>query len=174
MTFPAFVNLTLNRVSTSAEEITFRDLFKGKEEEEITVSANMVSANEIAADSTAQNVGADTADVETEAAVAAVDSADTESAAAEADAEEKKDYSNGRRDVWKLYMENLNMEGHPTMQPDKTIAHAHNTYLQSAYDHGILFGIVFLIFCILSGCKSVHYYIIRKKMNMQHFRLLSC
>lgn len=152
MTFPKFLNLMLNRVSTSADEITFADLFGGKEEE-ASLSANTVTAD--AADKEANLM--------TEGQTAA--STGTDTAEETPPEEDKKDYSNGRRDVWKLYLDNLNVDGHATMQADKEIAHAHNTYLQSAYDHGILFGIVFLVFCILSGCKSVHYYIVRRKKD---------
>lgn len=154
MTFPKFLNLMLNRVSTSADEITFADLFGGKEEE-VSLSDNAVTADAVT--DSEQNL---TTDGEETAA------AETEAPAEEAVQEEdKKDYSNGRLDVWRLYLENLNADGHMTMQADKEIAHAHNTYLQSAYDHGIVFGIVFLVFCILSGCKSVHYYIVRRRKD---------
>ena len=47
------------------------------------------------------------------------------------------------------YYENLNTVGHEDMgimQPDGNfIVHAHNIYLQVAYDHGIYVGAVFLL-----------------------------
>ena len=145
MTFPKFLNLTLNRISTSADEITWEDIFKRKEEKN-SVSANSISANSVSADQVIAN-----------AAVA--------DAAIKAEEENKKDISNGRTDIWKLYLSKLDMDGHMTMQADKEITHAHNTFLQAAYDHGIIFGIIFLIFCIASGCKAVHYYLVRRKKD---------
>ena len=156
MTFPKFLNLTLNRISTSADEITWEDLFKRKEEE-VSLSANTVSANmtATAANKTASTGGATSHNNE--------EYIDAESAYEE---ENKKDYSNGRTDIWKLYLSKLNLDGHLTMQIEKEIAHAHNTFLQSAYDHGMIFGVLFLLFCIASGCKAIHYYFARKNHDV--------
>lgn len=151
ITFPKFLNLMLNRVSASADELTWKDLFSGKEQE-ASLSDNGLSDN--TADITSgEPPSGKTGEASTEAPAAALEEEDT------------KDYSNGRRDTWKLYWEHLTKEGHPTMQVDKQIAHAHNTYLQSAYDHGIFFGIFFLIFCMLSGMKSIHYYVVRRRKD---------
>ncbi len=57
--------------------------------------------------------------------------------------------SNGRITIFTSYINELNMWGHDEMGallPNGEIAvHAHNTYLQVAYDHGIFAGIVFAL-----------------------------
>lgn len=147
MTFPKFLNLTLNRISTSADEITWKDLFT-REEEENTLSANTVSANTAPVNKTG--------DAPSETAADAKEVYEEEN---------KKDISNGRLEIWEKYLSKLDVDGHLTMQVEKEIAHAHNTFLQAAYDHGTLYGILFLLFCIASGVKSIHYYIVRRKKD---------
>lgn len=70
-------------------------------------------------------------------------------------------YANGRFDIFKLYAANLNMQGHDKMEiilPNGVmIAHAHNIYLQAAYDHGIPVGIVFIIFGFSTFIQSLIY-----------------
>lgn len=61
-----------------------------------------------------------------------------------------EDMSNGRFTIFKCYLANMNMWGHDemgTLLPDGEIAvHAHNTFIQVMYDHGIIFGIYFVLF----------------------------
>lgn len=75
-------------------------------------------------------------------------------------------YTNGRLDIFKLYYEHLNMEGHDDMYimlPDgNLIVHAHNIYLQTAYDHGVPVGIVFVLFGFATLIQSAAYYRRRK------------
>ncbi|MCM1174284.1 MAG: hypothetical protein NC341_04445 [Blautia sp.] len=75
-------------------------------------------------------------------------------------------YTNGRLDIFKLYYENLNREGHDEMGitlPDgNLIVHAHNIYLQVAYDHGVPVGIVFILFGFSTLIQSARYYRRRK------------
>ncbi|MDE6750419.1 MAG: hypothetical protein K2K21_15380 [Lachnospiraceae bacterium] len=76
-------------------------------------------------------------------------------------------YANGRLEIFKMYIENLNMKGHDEMSiimPDGTEkgGHAHNTYIQTAYDHGIPIGIVFVIFIVCTLVQSAVYYKKRK------------
>lgn len=72
------------------------------------------------------------------------------------------DYTNGRLDIFKSYIEQMNMTGHEGMGAllkDGSIAtHAHDVYLQVAYDHGIPTGIIFVVFGIFSLVTSVIYY----------------
>ncbi len=80
-------------------------------------------------------------------------------------------YANGRLDIFKLYIANLNMTGHDDMElilPDGTsgAAHAHNTYIQAAYDHGIPVGIVFILFGFCTLIQSVVYYKRRKDSRL--------
>lgn len=72
------------------------------------------------------------------------------------------DYSNGRIDIWKTYLKDLNMTGHNEMgavaQDGELLAHAHNVYLQVAYDHGIFVGILFGLLIVAGIAFSGVYY----------------
>lgn len=73
------------------------------------------------------------------------------------------DYSNGRLDIFKLYWQELGFAGHETVELPEEIGisagHAHNVYLQTAYDFGIITGIGFLALCIFMGIRSFIYYV---------------
>lgn len=75
--------------------------------------------------------------------------------------EEKKDISNGRFEIFRDYMKLIGFGGHPKMGPldEKGVeyAHAHNSYLQVAYNFGLIAGIVFLILCALTLWRSVQF-----------------
>ena len=75
-------------------------------------------------------------------------------------------YTNGRLDIFRLYWENRNMEGHDEMGitlPDGSlIVHAHNIYLQTMYDFGIPIGIVFILFGLCTLIYAAVYYKKRK------------
>ena len=68
-------------------------------------------------------------------------------------------YSSGRLDIFKAYLTQLNMSGHDIMAVEdsngKSIVHAHNSYIQVAYDFGVPVGIVFLIFCLFAFLRSL-------------------
>ncbi len=72
------------------------------------------------------------------------------------------DYTNGRLDIFRSYIEQLNMTGHEEMgallKNGEIATHAHNIYLQVAYDHGIFVGIVFLFMVIATFVRSCWYY----------------
>ena len=72
--------------------------------------------------------------------------------------ESDADVSNGRLDIFRSYLEQLNDEGHEDMGavlPDGSIAaHAHNIYLQVAWDHGKIIGIMFAIWCLLTCIRA--------------------
>ena len=56
------------------------------------------------------------------------------------------DISNGRFEIFQSYINNLNMTGHPEMTNENTVGpHAHNIYLQTAFDCGIPTGILFFL-----------------------------
>ena len=70
--------------------------------------------------------------------------------------------SNGRITIFRSYLRNLNMWGHEEMGtelPNGEIAvHAHNTYIQTAYDNGILTGLCFVITLIMALVCGIKYY----------------
>lgn len=73
--------------------------------------------------------------------------------------EKTEEYANGRMDIFRAYIDQLNLTGHDDMGavlPNGELAvHAHNIYLQVAYDHGITVGVVFLIVgaaAFVQGC----------------------
>ena len=76
-------------------------------------------------------------------------------------------FSNGRFTIFGAYLSQMNLTGHDQMGallPDgETAVHAHNTYLQVAYDHGIPAGIFFAIL-IISAFFSGYVYD-RKQTN---------
>lgn len=83
--------------------------------------------------------------------------------ASEADMmEESGDISNGRFEIFQEYIKQWNLTGHEKMQfqfPNGTTpAHAHNTFLQMIHDHGLITGILFLVFGVLSFFFSIYRY----------------
>lgn len=70
--------------------------------------------------------------------------------------------SNGRITIFRSYLKELNLTGHDEMGaelPNGEIAvHAHNTYIQVAYDHGVIVGALFILF-IIGGivCGAAYY-----------------
>ena len=75
-------------------------------------------------------------------------------------ADEKKDISNGRFDIFREYFKALSFGGHPYMGFEdengrEKYGHAHNSYLQIAYNFGIIAGVVFLLICICAFWYSV-------------------
>lgn len=69
--------------------------------------------------------------------------------------------TNGRYTIAKLYIPLLNMTGHeeqPCWPDGEPIYHAHNTYLQVAYDYGIIAGILFTVFIICGLVIGARYY----------------
>ncbi|MDE7197611.1 MAG: hypothetical protein K2O15_01880 [Lachnospiraceae bacterium] len=81
---------------------------------------------------------------------------------AAAEAAEEESYTNGRLYIFERYYERLNRNGHDdmgVMEPDGNyLAHAHNIYLQVAYDHGIFVGGVFLLLGIGTFVQACFYY----------------
>jgi len=87
---------------------------------------------------------------------------------------QKDDYTNGRLDIFRSYIEQLNMTGHQEMgavlQNGEIATHAHNIYLQVAFDHGIFVGIVFVVFGIATFAAACLYYH-RKKETISYAAL---
>ena len=62
--------------------------------------------------------------------------------------------SNGRIDIFKDYIANWNLTGHEEMGFPASFggehAHAHNVFLQVIHDHGLITGIIFILFGVTS------------------------
>ena len=86
--------------------------------------------------------------------------------------EEGFDVSSGRLEIFRAYIEEWNLTGHEAMGfplSDGTIsAHAHNSFLQVIHDHGLITGVLFLIFGVISFFLSIRNYGIRKQEG-EHF-----
>lgn len=80
--------------------------------------------------------------------------------------EPEADYTNGRLDIFRSYLEQLNMTGHQEMgallQDGERATHAHDIYLQVAYDHGIPVGILFVLVGLFTFGKAISYHRRRK------------
>ncbi len=87
-------------------------------------------------------------------------------AAAAQEAEQEDSYTNGRLYIFRQYYNNLNAFGHEEMGITEAdgnfLVHAHNIYLQVAYDHGIYVGIVFILLGAGTLVQSFLYYRKRK------------
>lgn len=80
--------------------------------------------------------------------------------------EKTEEYANGRMDIFRAYLGQINLTGHEEMGaylPDGELAvHAHNIYLQVAYDHGIIVGILFVMVGAAAFIQSIIFYRRRK------------
>lgn len=79
----------------------------------------------------------------------------------------EKNYSNGRIDIFKAYIADLNLTGHEVMDAEGTDAgHAHNIYLQVAHDQGLIVGIYFTVFLLGAIIYSFYYCVRNQKKNV--------
>ncbi|MDO4284874.1 MAG: hypothetical protein Q4C60_06010 [Eubacteriales bacterium] len=93
----------------------------------------------------------------------AAEAAETaDSATAPSEPQEGGDYTNGRLSIYRSYLEQLNLFGHDgmgaTLEDGSTAVHAHNVFLQVAYDHGIFAGLWFALFLLLTFIRACLYY----------------
>lgn len=76
------------------------------------------------------------------------------------------DITNGRIEIFKAYIEHWNTTGHEDMyiedENGAMIVHAHNVFLQVIHDHGLITGIVFILFGIASFMISVFRFVKKK------------
>lgn len=69
--------------------------------------------------------------------------------------------TNGRITIAKYYIPEIGFNGHedqPTFPSGEIIQHAHNTYLQVAYDHGMVVGALFVLFILCGLVVSYKFY----------------
>lgn len=75
---------------------------------------------------------------------------------------EEESYTNGRLYIFRQYYDRLDKRGHEDMGIMETngnyLAHAHNIYLQVAYDHGIPVGAAFLLLGVGTLVQAGIYY----------------
>jgi len=78
---------------------------------------------------------------------------------AEEEEEQVSDISNGRFAIFRVYLGEIGMKGHPKMGPKDEYgleyAHAHNSYLQVAYNFGMIAGGVFIILYGMTFYKGI-------------------
>lgn len=76
------------------------------------------------------------------------------------------DYTNGRIDIYKSYISQLNLTGHDTMgatlKNGEIATHAHDVYLQVAYDHGIPTALIFVVFGVTSLIMGIIFFMKNK------------
>lgn len=82
---------------------------------------------------------------------------------------DESDYTNGRLEIFDLYINELNMDGHdmggPIMSDGSECAHAHNIFLEVAYEHGIPTLIVFVVMLAVSFVYGIMVYRRRRFEN---------
>jgi len=154
--------ITVERfLGLSTERILGRSISEENEEtkgdipEVVTVNIpQMETTNTETVDT--ETVDTETADTETETVSSELSTVSSE-------------YSNGRFDIFRNYLDNLNLEGHDavglTLEDGTTIIHAHNSFIQMAYDCGILTGFIFIVLYIMLGFRSIKYYLFTFKTD---------
>lgn len=79
------------------------------------------------------------------------------------------DPMNGRGEIFMLYLKELNLFGHKNMTIEttyQTYSHAHNTFIQVAYDTGIIGGILFLLLGIWAAVRALRYYLAERESSL--------
>ena len=77
--------------------------------------------------------------------------------------------SNGRIAIFKDYISQWNLTGHEEMGFPASFggehAHAHNVFLQVIHDHGLITGIIFILFGVISFIVALVRFIKKKDMK---------
>ena len=80
------------------------------------------------------------------------------------------DMTNGRIEIFQQYIKHWNLTGHEEMGvPDENgnmIVHAHNVFLQVIHDHGLITGVAFIIFGMLSFVLAMLRFVKKKDTEM--------
>lgn len=76
--------------------------------------------------------------------------------------EERNEISNGRLDIFSAYLKQLDFKGHESMvlfeNDEPVYYHAHNSFIQTAYDSGIQTAAVFLLLGVFGFFRSILIY----------------
>ena len=82
---------------------------------------------------------------------------------------ENDDVSNGRMDIYRAYLDQMTMEGHEGMgailNDGSEAAHAHDIYLQVAYDHGIIIGGLFFLWVAITCIQALIVFMRRRRVD---------
>ena len=74
--------------------------------------------------------------------------------------------SSGRSDLWKIYIEEISIDGHKNaIEYSGQKRTAHNSYIHISYSFGIICGIIFLLIYANAFIKSVYFTLYGKKVN---------
>lgn len=77
------------------------------------------------------------------------------------------EYSSGRFTIYQMALSNIDLDGNEDsglyLDNGVYINHVHNIFLQIAYDHGILAGVLFLLFYGVTGVRGILFYKVRRK-----------
>lgn len=80
-----------------------------------------------------------------------------------------EDISNGRMDIYRAYLEQMTPEGHEGMgailNDGSEAAHAHDIYLQVAFDNGIIVGAIFILWVIATCIQALIVFIRRRDFD---------
>lgn len=159
---PEMESLQAMDMLTDAGEECTDGFVRTKDEEILLASAGNTDAG-------VRNMPTDSG-IAVEEGVIEIASADTQVQAENQDGveqEEEDSYTNGRLKIFRLYYNNLNRIGHDDMgimEPNGHYnVHAHNIYLQVAYDHGIYVGVIFILLGVGTLVQAAVYYHRRKE-----------
>lgn len=102
---------------------------------------------------------------------------DTVMVASEAEImEDSYDISSGRFEIFRTYIGEWNLTGHDemyiTLENGTVFGHAHNSFLQVVHDHGLIVGIVFVVFGAFSFFFSIWRYGIQKETQEEFYNAL--
>lgn len=80
------------------------------------------------------------------------------------------DMTNGRIEIFETYIDNWNLTGHEEMgitdANGALIVHAHNIFLQVIHDHGLITGVVFVLFGVFSFVMAMIGFIKKKNADL--------
>ncbi len=164
ITIERFMGLSSERILGKTEQSN-QDI----NTEEETVEQSEIIREEVASETGSSEVTVENRVTTEDLQVSSVSDNQTTETGSGFDSSIPEDYSNGRITIFKQYLKNLTIEGHPavglTLEDGSTIIHSHNSFLQMAYDGGILTGFIFLVLYVMLGIRTIKYFIYRYKQD---------